>query len=61
MQPVYVRKTDPKDHVTWMDKFIAQEPKGGFRDVVELARHGRAKAIFTAILAIEEEVGKAAA
>jgi hypothetical protein len=61
MQPVYVRKADPKDRVTWMDKFIAQEPKGGFRDVVELARDGRSKAIFTAILAIQPEVGKAAA
>lgn len=61
MEPVYVRKANPKDRVTWMDRFIAQEPKGGFRDVVELARRGRAKAIFTAILAIETEAGKAAA
>lgn len=61
MEPMYVRKADPKDRVSWMDKFIAQEPKGGFRDVIELARHGRSKAIFTAILAIKSEAGKAAA
>jgi len=61
MQPVYVTKADPRDRTTWMDRFIAMEPKGGFRDVVELARAGRAKAIFLAILAVGPERSEAAA
>jgi hypothetical protein len=35
MEPVYVKKTDRKDRNTWMDKFIALEPAGGFRAAVE--------------------------
>jgi hypothetical protein len=35
MQPVYVKKTNPQDRNTWMDKFIALEPAGGVRAVVE--------------------------
>lgn len=61
MQPVYVRKANPKDRVTWMDRFIAQEPRGGFRDVVKLARLDRANVIFSAILATESESDRAAA
>ncbi len=61
MQPVYVRKAHANDRVTWMDKFIAMEPKDGIRDVVELARQGRAKAVFTVIMAADAEASKAAA
>ena len=39
MQPMYVKKTDPKDRNTWMDKFIALEPAGGFRAVVEATQY----------------------
>ena len=39
MQPMYVKKTDPKDRNTWMDEFIALEPAGGFRPVVEAAQY----------------------
>ena len=39
MQPTYVKKTDPKDRDTWMDKFIALEPAGGFRPVVEATQY----------------------
>jgi hypothetical protein len=35
MQPVYVKKADPRDRITWMDKFIALSPIGGFIGVVE--------------------------
>jgi hypothetical protein len=61
MQPVYVKKPNPKDRTTWMDNFIASEPKGGVRDVIEMARHVRAGAVFTAIFAVDSEPGKAAA
>ena len=61
MQPVYVKKANPKDRTTWMDNFIASEPKGGVRDVAEMAKHGRARAVFTAIFAIDSEPGRAAA
>ena len=61
MGPVYVRKANPSDRVTWMDRFIAQEPKGGFRDIVEMARDGRAKAVFTAVMTAEYPVGDIAA
>jgi hypothetical protein len=39
MQPMYVKRTDPTDRNTWMDKFIALEPAGGFRAVVEATQH----------------------
>jgi hypothetical protein len=39
MQPVYVKNADPKDRTTWMDKFIALEPAGGFRAAVEGTQH----------------------
>lgn len=61
MQPVYVTKADPRDRTTWMDRFIATEPKGGFKAVVELAKAGGAKAIFLAILAVGSERSEAAA
>lgn len=38
MKPVYVKKSNPAERKTWIDRFIAIEPKGGFRSVVELAR-----------------------
>lgn len=37
MQPVY-RKKAPSDRRTWIDWFVALEPKGGFRDTVGDAR-----------------------
>ena len=61
MRPIYVRKGNPSDRVTWMDRFIATEPQGGVREVVERAWHGRAKSIFIAILAVESDAGRAAA
>jgi hypothetical protein len=39
MQAVYVKKADPQDRITWMDTFIALEPAGGFRAVVEGTQH----------------------
>ncbi|HEY2599726.1 MAG TPA: hypothetical protein VGJ79_14745 [Candidatus Dormibacteraeota bacterium] len=51
MRPLYVKKASPKDRVTWMDKFIALEPRGGVRDVIEIAhRNCRARAVFDAIV-----------
>jgi hypothetical protein len=35
MRPVYVKKANPKDRSTWMDDFIALEPAGGVRAVIE--------------------------
>jgi hypothetical protein len=61
MQPVYIKKPDPKDRTTWMDKFIALEPQGGVRDIVEMVQKGRAKAVFVAILGFPSEGSKAAA
>jgi hypothetical protein len=42
MQPVYIKKADPRDRTTWIDKFIAGEANHGFRAVVELALKGSA-------------------
>jgi hypothetical protein len=39
MQPVYVKNADPRDRSTWMDGFIALEPAGGVRAVVEGTHH----------------------
>ncbi|HEV2140660.1 MAG TPA: hypothetical protein VGT01_05660 [Candidatus Dormibacteraeota bacterium] len=61
MQPVYVRKANPTDRVTWMDWFIAQEPKGGVRDVVEMVRRGQAKVVFAAIMGLDSKAAKVAA
>jgi hypothetical protein len=61
MEPVYIKKPDPKDRISWMDNFIALEPAGGVRDVVETARHGRARAVFQAILSVVAEGSRAAA
>jgi len=61
MQPVYVKKADPKDRTTWMDKFIALEPKGGVMDVIEAARNGRARAVFKEIFAAGAEPSRFAA
>jgi hypothetical protein len=61
MKPVYVKKANPSDRITWMDKFIALEPQGGFRDIFEMARDGRAKTVFTAILGFPGDEKKAAA
>jgi hypothetical protein len=41
MQPVYTAKANPSDRKTWMDQFIALEPKGGVRDVVEWMQNGK--------------------
>jgi len=35
MQPVYTVKANPDERKTWMDRFVALEPKGGVRHVVE--------------------------
>ena len=40
MKPVYVKKADPNDRTTWMDSFIALEPAGGVRAVVQGPPHG---------------------
>ena len=40
MKPVYVKKQAPEDRITWMDGFVAREPKPGFQDVVNAARNG---------------------
>ena len=61
MEPVYVKKADPNDRTTWMDSFIALEPAGGVRDVIEMARHVRARAVFEAILNVVSEGSRAAA
>jgi hypothetical protein len=61
MEPVYVKKADRKDQTTWMDTFIALEPTGGVRDVVETARHHRARAVFVAILGVVSERTRSAA
>ena len=61
MDPVYVKKADPRQRTTWMDAFIASEPAGGFRDVIEMSRHGRARAVFNAILGSPTPRGKVAA
>ncbi len=61
MQPVYVKKADAKDRATWMDRFIATEPRGGAADAVDMARNGRARAVFTAILGVVSEGSRAAA
>ena len=60
MRPIYVKKADPKDRITWMDGFIALEPTGGVRDVVETARHDRARTVFAAILSVVSEGSRAA-
>jgi len=41
MRPVYVKKRNARERTTWIDHFVASEPKGGFRSVVELARGRR--------------------
>jgi hypothetical protein len=61
MQPTYVKKADPKDRITWMDHFIALEPDGGVRDVIEMARHDRARSVFEAILNVVSDGSRAAA
>ena len=40
MQPVYVKKTDPRDRSTWMDEFISLEPVAGVRAVVDGIQYG---------------------
>ena len=49
MQPVYVKKADPKDRSTWMDNFIALEPVGGFRAVVEGTHYSSSSQALAAI------------
>ena len=61
MEPVYVTKADPKDRTTWMDHFIALEPVGGVREVVEVARRNRARAVFETIFGVVSAGGRAAA
>jgi hypothetical protein len=61
VQPSYVKKPDPRERTTWMDRFIAVEPKGGVRDTVDMVHEGRSKAVFTAILGSGSRIGRAAA
>ena len=61
MQPVYVKKADPRDRRTWIDKFIALEPAGGVRDIVIAAGNCRARAVFNAIFGLGPEAGRIAA
>jgi len=42
MQPVYTVKANPSERKTWMDRFVALEPKGGVRDVVERMQNRKA-------------------
>jgi hypothetical protein len=42
MQPVYTVKANPSEPKTWMDRFVAIEPKGGVRDVVERMQNCKA-------------------
>jgi len=60
MQPVYVKKAHPRDRTTWMDKYIALEPAGGVRAVIETARQHRARTVFEAILSVVSESSRAA-
>jgi hypothetical protein len=41
MQPVYVKKANPRDRKTWIERFIALEPKGGVRDFVKRIQNGK--------------------
>ena len=52
MQPVYVKKADPKDRNTWMDKFIALERAGGFRAAVEGTQHTNGATDLAAIFSL---------
>jgi hypothetical protein len=61
MEPVYVKKADPKDQTTWLDTFIALEPTGGVREVVATAQHHRARAVFLAVLGVVSERTRSAA
>ena len=61
MEPVYVKKANPKDQTTWMDTFIGLEPKGGVRDVVETAQRHRARAVFEMIFSVVSAGSRAAA
>ena len=61
MSPVYVKKSDPNTRTTWIDKFIALEPAGGVRDAVHMAGNSRARAVFTSMLGLGPEAGRAAA
>jgi hypothetical protein len=40
MQPAYTVKLNRIDRKTWMDHFVATEPKGGVRDVVQRMHNG---------------------
>lgn len=42
MEPVYTVKANPSERKTWMDRFVAVEPKGGIRDVVERIQNRKA-------------------
>ena len=39
MERVYVKKPRPRDRRTWFDRFIALEPAGGVRAVIERAQN----------------------
>jgi hypothetical protein len=61
MQPVYVKKADPRDRTTWMDKYIALEAAGGVRSVIDTARQHRARTVFAAIFSVVSESSRFAA
>ena len=61
MESVYVKKADPHDRITWMDKFIALEPAAGVRDVVEVARRDRARVVFETNFSVVSASSRAAA
>jgi len=42
MQAVYVKNANTNGNKTWIDRYIALEPKGGVRDVVERMHSGKA-------------------
>lgn len=61
MEPVYVKKADPRERTTWLDKFIVLEPKGGARNIVDMVHDGRSMAVFAAILGLGSRSSRAAA
>ena len=62
MTPMYVKKSDPRQRVTWMDRYIASEPPGGVRDVIAgMAPDARARAVFEMIVRSGPERDRVAA
>jgi hypothetical protein len=52
MQPVCVKKAGPEDRNIWMDTFVALEPAGGFRAVVEGTQHSSGSKHLAAIFSL---------